>query len=281
MRGKISGPKYCENQLISNSTEVVNNATLNIDGTLDNEIHSAQLTEKVFQRNCFEEDLNYEGFGISDNKILNVQAKEDCQRICEKRFECKFWTLSQNVCWLKSSDQGRKIQKGKISGPKFCIQNSELDNENTSESSTFLVDYLFIQEDEDILNEMTDDTEDNDEIDKQRPLIDTTCFIHDKAIKGFGPRDNQISNVLTAEDCQAECRQREECTHWTWNSGQSPARPLTCYLKSSAQLQVDRVARVSGPRECEERARRQVEEKEAQHQPSPVIYVTFENTPVS
>ena len=71
----------------------------------------------------------------------------------------------------------------------------------------------------------------------------------------------QISNILSAEDCQAECGQREDCGYWTWNSGQFSAKPNTCYLKSSDQAEVPAVAKVSGPRECQLRVRRQAEEE--------------------
>ena len=71
----------------------------------------------------------------------------------------------------------------------------------------------------------------------------------------------QISNILSAEDCQAECGQREDCGYWTWNSGQFSAKPNTCYLKSSDQAEVPAVAKVSGPRECQVRVRRQAEEE--------------------
>ena len=67
----------------------------------------------------------------------------------------------------------------------------------------------------------------------------------------------QIRNVQSAEDCQAECRQREDCGFWTWNSGEFSPKPNTCYLKSSDLVQVPGVGKVSGPRECQVRARRQ------------------------
>ena len=195
MKGKISGPKYCNNQLLSNATEVISDASLERESTFNNELVKEQMNE-ISPSNCFETDVNFAGFGISDNKIPNIKFPEDCQSQCEKRLECRFWTISQNICWLKSSDDGRRVENGKISGPKFCFQ-SETD---ISESSTILVDYLLIQEDDYVINEIAGEEtyEDPEQVELENlkpesPLVVESCFNQDTAIRGFGLLDNQVN----------------------------------------------------------------------------------------
>ena len=199
VKGKVSGPKFCDGQLSSNATEEIGDATTEkSNGTLNDELIKEQ-TNKVIQNYCYEPDVNFAGFGISDNKIPNIPSPEDCQLQCEKRTECRFWTLSQNICWLKSSDEGRRVQNGKISGHKLCNQTPETE---TSESSTILVDYLLIQEDEDVINEIPVEVFEEDpefEVDRsepETPLVDVNCFIQDSAIKGFGLPNNQVSPLI-------------------------------------------------------------------------------------
>ena len=199
MKGKVSGPKYCDGQLFSNATEEIGDATTQeSNGTFKDELIKEQ-PYKILQSSCFEPDLNFAGFGIPDNKIPNIQSPKDCQLQCEKRQECRFWTLSQNICWLKASDEGRQVQNGKISGPKVCIQTPETD---TSESSTILVDYLLIQEDEEVINETpVQDYEEGPAIEVNSSGLDTSfvdvnCFIQDTAIRGFGLPNNQVRSLI-------------------------------------------------------------------------------------
>ena len=195
MKGKISGPKYCDNQLLSNATELISDASQENESTFNNELVQEQ-TNQISPSNCFETDVNFAGFGISENKIPNIQSPEDCQFQCEKRLECRFWTISQNICWLKSSDAGRRVENGKISGPKFCFQ-SETD---ISETSTILVDYLLIQEDDYVIDEMGGEKtyEDPEQVELENlkpesPLVVESCFKQDTAIRGFGLLDNQVN----------------------------------------------------------------------------------------
>ena len=192
MKGKISGPKYCENQMFSNATENISDATQENESTFNDKLTNEQMND-ISPRICFETDVNFAGFGISDNKIPNVQSPDDCQIQCEKRLDCMFWTLSQNICWLKSSDEGRRVQNGKISGPKSCLQKSESD---IIESSTILEDYLLIQEDDDVINEIASEDPEQEGLDnpgKETPLFVESCFVQDMAIRGFGLPDNQVN----------------------------------------------------------------------------------------
>ena len=69
---------------------------------------------------CLKEDnIDYEGNPIKDG---NSNSMEDCAKWCGKEPKCKFWTYrkSDNRCWLKFSDSGRRENTKVISGTKNC-----------------------------------------------------------------------------------------------------------------------------------------------------------------
>lgn len=224
MKGKISGPKYCDNQMFLNATEnIINDATQENESTFNDILTNEQMND-ISQRNCFETDVNFAGFGIPDNKIPNVQSPEDCQIQCEKRLDCMFWTISQNICWLKSSDEGRRVQKGKISGPKSCLQKSETD---IIESSTILEDYLFIQDDDDVINEIASEDPEQKELDypgEETTLFVESCFVQDMAIKGFGLPDNQVNLLYLNQTSYGLIFNRSETSRVQRTARQSAGR---------------------------------------------------------
>lgn len=66
--------------------------------------------------NCLEEDVEYAGHGIRNNRINDVESANECQARCQSRSECKYWTWNsgsypvlKNTCWLKASNAGRQV----------------------------------------------------------------------------------------------------------------------------------------------------------------------------
>ena len=68
--------------------------------------------------------MGIHGGDLHDGEKTNVADAKACQKLCQNRSDCLFWTFGlnvwQNVCWLKHSKGGRKFQSGLISGPKVC-----------------------------------------------------------------------------------------------------------------------------------------------------------------
>ena len=76
-----------------------------------------------FVPDCFEVDTSIEGnFTTSYSKHENVVSPEKCQEYCQVNNECQFFVLdlSNNDCWLKTSDVNKKITKQHVVGPKYC-----------------------------------------------------------------------------------------------------------------------------------------------------------------
>ena len=187
-----------------------------------------EATEDRPPADCFEEDIDFAGHGIMDNRVDKVGSALECQQHCGGREECSHWTWNSGAgsCWLKASDSGRRGREGKVSGPKACVLSTSLAVESSAAG------HLSFQSQPDSEPE--------------------PCFEPDTDYKGHGLLDNQVSGVSSASACQTACRGREGCSHWTWNSGQQ-----TCWLKQSSQGSRTKEGKVSGPRDCGGRNRGQ------------------------
>ena len=56
----------------------------------------------------FEEGIKYPGDNIPGKSELPTSSKEACAKLCHKEAECNFWFYISGVCWLKTSDSGRR-----------------------------------------------------------------------------------------------------------------------------------------------------------------------------
>ena len=117
----------------------------------------------------------------------------DCQGACQARLNCSYWTWNSatSTCWLKSSDQGRMERKGKVSGPKECIEVEILSAEDSALAS-------------------------NGSKRTRRKTAD--CFDVGFTYPGQGMKNNMLEGVESPEACQLHCQSREGCKYWTWNS---------------------------------------------------------------
>ena len=50
------------------------------------------------------------------------ESAEVCQLLCQIKKGCMTFTykLSTKECWLKTTDSGRRVAAGSISGKKYC-----------------------------------------------------------------------------------------------------------------------------------------------------------------
>ena len=168
------------------------------------------------------------------------------------RDECEFWTWnspsypsSPLSCWLKSSNETKKLKEGKISGPKFC--DFRMNNNDTKEDTLMLV--------KENLSENDIITENYTAVQAKNQNL-SNCFLENTSFLGFGIENNQVEDIQKAEACQEECRKRDECLYWTWNGPEFQVNPLRCYLKSSNKNYLSKKGKVSGPKECESRSQR-------------------------
>ena len=77
---------------------------------------SGNATE--YLSNCSEEDVEFAGHGIRNNRVNDVESAQECQTQCQSRSECKYWTWNsgsypvlKNTCWLKASNAGRQVRR--------------------------------------------------------------------------------------------------------------------------------------------------------------------------
>ena len=73
---------------------------------------------------CLEMDTDYAWHDVPVTGMIPLVFNwRDCVGHCEKKYECLFWTYipALTMCFLKTSDQGRRMYKDAISGPKGCL----------------------------------------------------------------------------------------------------------------------------------------------------------------
>ena len=89
---------------------------LNPDNTLP-------FTKTAPAAGCIVEDnTDYYGNGIPGQSDLPVGHPAACAWLCQREATCNFWVFREEdkLCWLKTSDSGKKALKGYKSGTKAC-----------------------------------------------------------------------------------------------------------------------------------------------------------------
>jgi len=115
------------------------------------------LSASASAQGCLKEDnIDYVGKTIHDG-IQN--SMEDCAKWCGKEPKCKFWTYrkSDNRCWLKFSDSGRREIANVMSGTKNCAITVDLEAsvvalQDTVATLTAKLGFLIIKVDENTKN---------------------------------------------------------------------------------------------------------------------------------
>ena len=77
---------------------------------------------------CFEMNIDFTGNDLVRNGIEGIASAELCRDECLEKASCKFFTYIKrhNECWVKTSDAGRKIAEGAVSGKVNCPNPSTL-----------------------------------------------------------------------------------------------------------------------------------------------------------
>lgn len=70
---------------------------------------------------CFESDIDMWGYDVNIAPAIEPTA-EACQNHCMQVVGCEFFTFvaEDGGCYVKSSDAGRQVQAGSVSGPRAC-----------------------------------------------------------------------------------------------------------------------------------------------------------------
>ena len=96
-------------------------------GSVVTNFMAQRLLSSVDLGACIEYNTDYTGNNIRDGAMPGVDNFKDCQNLCFLRPDCNFWSWNppsfatdRLLCQLKSSDEGRSLPSGKISGPKSC-----------------------------------------------------------------------------------------------------------------------------------------------------------------
>jgi len=172
------------------------------------------------------------GNGIG-GKISNVQSVEDCRAECWKVAECKFfiWNSPESrrqklTCRLKRNSANSRSNRndiGRISGPVTC------------------------------------DMEEGQELDKESAdgTIDCSSFYLENTSVGIGGGGGnsagKLFDVLTADDCRAECGKVALCKFFIWHSPQAEQDKLRCFLKknnNNRRSEDKDIGKISGPVSC-------------------------------
>merc|ERR1712080_746736 len=85
------------------------------------------LVATVFGGSCIPEyAIQYYGHDLGGNPRTNVNAWEQCARMCRDHFACFYWTwrIGSRKCYLKTSNAGRRTINDAVSGSKICIKSS-------------------------------------------------------------------------------------------------------------------------------------------------------------
>jgi len=90
--------------------------------------------EKYFSKGeCFDQDVDFMGYETGRMLIRDVESIEACQEECVKDGPCRYFTYGtpntacEGCCFMKSSDKGKKMVPGFISGPKYCDVQKQMD----------------------------------------------------------------------------------------------------------------------------------------------------------
>merc|ERR1711997_262685 len=69
-----------------------------------------------------EENMDYFGSDIAGQIRLPADDKDMCILLCAEEVRCSYWTYHTGMCWLKTSDSGRKSHPTAISGSRGCAE---------------------------------------------------------------------------------------------------------------------------------------------------------------
>ena len=74
---------------------------------------------------CYEANTDFEGFDVPNRNYEWDPENEDqrvirCKDLCKQHEGCKYFTLKDNYCNLKTSDAGRHFHIGATSGIAKC-----------------------------------------------------------------------------------------------------------------------------------------------------------------
>jgi len=93
-------------------------------------------------------------------------------------------------------------------------------------------------------------------------VCEQPCYDLDTQFKGEPVfergKDNALTNIMSAYECQKKCEQIPICQYFTWNSGTGPGRwnkknENTCWLKTNKAKVMRRnkdSGKISGPKKC-------------------------------
>ena len=116
---------------LQNNISVVGNYSTEVlvsrAGSVVTNFMAQRLLSSVDLGACIEYNTDYTRHNIRDGAVPGVDNFKDCQNLCFLRPDCNFWSWNppsfatdRLLCQLKSSDEGRSLPSGKISGPKSC-----------------------------------------------------------------------------------------------------------------------------------------------------------------
>ena len=80
-------------------------------------VEETSINGTEYLSSCSEEDVEFAGHGIRNNRVNDVESAQECQAQCQSRSDCKYWTWNsgsypvlKNTCWLKASNAGRQVR---------------------------------------------------------------------------------------------------------------------------------------------------------------------------
>lgn len=86
-------------------------------------VFAASLLLAAPARACFLENTDFPGHDV-DRLLGKVYSAAECQRQCQGRADCSFWTYdpASNSCYMKSGDavEAQRPCEGLVSGPRTC-----------------------------------------------------------------------------------------------------------------------------------------------------------------
>ena len=92
-----------------------------------------QISFPSFVDSCELTNIDYEGHDIK--AVPNILTSRECSGICRGLSNCRYWSwLSptyadisrRNTCHLKTSNAGREVKYGVISGNRDCNEQGEM-----------------------------------------------------------------------------------------------------------------------------------------------------------
>jgi len=79
-----------------------------------------QRPEKAEPGCSIERGVEYDEDNIAGKTKISVSSHKDCAKLCYEDSRCNYWSLSQNLCWLKTAKNNVQNNRAYISGQKAC-----------------------------------------------------------------------------------------------------------------------------------------------------------------